>query len=350
MSQLTMLYPNLISKTLLIVAENFGLNFSGGSSATAMVTEHFEQIFREIIILCVRKGKHNLKRANFVFYKDIANLPSIIESYSNEDTIALGDFHFAHALAGQNVPYFFVYHDNWPELSKFDLFTEKEGEETIGKYGDIFSNAVEVFSVTEYKVPFISKFTDRTTVVRNGLSQAVTKKAQKVLDVGMLKVLMAGNIDSRKYAKAILLFEELKKIDSGGISVHIYGLVKEEYLERQLDEFDFVEVKGFVDSLRYDDYDVYLNTSLVENLSLSVVDALANHTPVFSFDVGGIKEVLNEDNGALIEDFDITAMASKLVDFKNGKVEFQFDKTNLADFDWQKSASKMLIIMNERIG
>ncbi len=342
-------FTNLSDKTLLLVVENFGLNFSGGSTATARVAEYFEEAFRELKVLCKREGKHNLERAHFVYYDSVLELPSMIDEHSDANTIAFGDFHVAHPLAKKDMPYFFVYHDNWPELNRFELFTKEEGQDTIDKYGDIFANAVEVFSVTNYKLPFISKYNSRATVVRNGLSQALTKKTQKKLSKGNLTVLMAGNIDKRKYIKAIPMFKALSELGSNGIQIHIYGLVKDESIKEELDKFNFVEVKGFEDNIRYDAYDVLLNTSLVENLSLSVVDALANQTPVFSFDVGGIREVVNESNGRIITDFDIVRMAKSLIEFKNDQTNFLLDRTDFEEFDWEKSATKMLRIMNERM-
>lgn len=348
-TRLNINFSNLSDKTLLLVVENFGLDFSGGSTATARVAEYFEEAFRDLKVLCVRKGKHNLGKTKFIYYDDVSELPSMLDKHSDANTIALGDFHYAYPLVRKNIPYFFVYHDNWPELNRFDLFTKEEGQKTIDKYGEIFANAVEVFSVTDYKIPFISNYNNHATVIRNGFSQALTKKAQKKLSNGNLTVLMAGNIDKRKYTKAIPLFKKLNDLDSDGIQIHIYGSVKDESIKEQLDKFDFVAVKGFVDNIRYDTYDVLLNTSLVENLSLSVVDALANHTPVFSFDVGGIREVVNESNGKIIADFDVEWMATSLIEFKNEEVNFPFDRTDLERFDWQKSALKMLRIMNERI-
>jgi len=342
-------YPMLSDKTLLIVAENFGLNFSGGSRATAMVAEYFEEIFDQVKVLCLKKGKHNLKHPVLISYEHTSQLPQLIQSHSNEKTIGMGDFHIAHPLAQSSIPYFFVYHDNYPEMKNFSNLSEEMDNEVIYTYGNIFSNAIQVFSVTAYKLDFIKKYTERVEVVRNGLSQSITKKNQKPLKKGNLRILMAGNIDHRKYAKAVEVFEELKEINSKGIQIDIFGHVHDEDLKNQIMEFDFVQYKGFVDEVSYDEYDLYLNTSLIENLSLSVVDSIANKTPVVSFAVGGIKEIINEKNGRVIEAFDTKSMALILQKIKKEDIFFQIDETELEQFDWKKSSIKMMTIINERL-
>ena len=342
-------YSNIVEKTLLIVVENFGLNFSGGSSATAMSAEYFERFFKEVVVICANEGRHNLSKAKFVSYTSSSEMMNLIKRHADEKTIGFGDFHMAYPLVNCEMPYFFVYHDNWPEMKNFTLQGKEKGDEIIGKYGEIFANAEEVFSVTEYKMSFIQEYSSKVSLVRNGLSQAITKRSQKRLDKGKMNVLMAGNIDHRKYSKAIEVFQALKDGAYKGIEIDILGLVKEDAIKEKLMAFDFVNFKGFADEVRFIGYDLYLNTSLIENLSLSVVDALANKTPVVSFDVGGIKEVLKGCNGVVVEAFDVQLMAKKLVDIKNGEISFQVQLDDIEEFDWERGAIQMLDKMQERL-
>ena len=343
-------FPNLTDKTLLIVAENFGLNFSGGSRATAMVTEYFEEIFNQIKVICLKEGKHNLKNIQIISYSNFEDLGALIQMHSDENTIALGDFYIAHPLAESEIPYFFVYHDNWPEMKEFSALSEIENNKIIDTYGKIFSNATQVFSVTEYKLNFIHQYTKKASLLRNGLSQKVSKKKQKPFKEGNLRILMAGNIDQRKYAKAVELFKIIEEINSEGIRVDIFGNVNDLRIEKKLKAFNFVHCKGFIDELRYNEYDLYLNTSLIENLSLAVVDAIANKTPVISFEVGGIREIINETNGRIISPFDTKKMAEVLVELVSDFPRFKFDAAALSDFDWEKSAHKMMKQMSKLVG
>ena len=68
-----------------------------------------------------------------------------------------------------------------------------------------------------------------------------------------------------------------------------------------------------------------------------------------SFDVGGIREIIDKNNGRIIEAFDTKSMALVLLEIKNNKVRFHLEESNLDEFDWEKSSSKMLLIMNDRL-
>lgn len=349
MSNTVEIYHNLSNKRLLLVAENFGLNFSGGSTATAKVLVHFENVFSEIFVLCKHVGIHELKRANIINYNSFDELPGLIELYSNDNSIGFGDYYIAKDLAESNIPYVFVYHDNFPELENLGITSELDSKKVISTYGQLFSGALEVFSVTMQKLEFIRKYTNDCSIARNGLSQRITKLDQKPLNLQNLKILMAGNIDQRKYKKALEVFTILESNDAYGIQIDILGHEKDECLKNSLVDFNFVSYLGFKNEVNYNSYDLYMSTSMIENLSLSVVDALANNTPVLSFNIGGISEIVNRENGVLIKPFDSVAMANAIFDVRDGKQSFNFKNTELHEFDWDTTASKMLNIINEKI-
>ena len=84
----------------------------------------------------------------------------------------------------------------------------------------------------------------------------------------------------------------------------------------------------------------------MENLSLSVVDAIANRTPVVAFDVGGLSEVIQDGvNGHLIPPYDSEAMAEAIINAVNQSVNYRFDTRQLEEFDWSMSARKMVETM-----
>jgi len=333
-------YPNLATKNLLLVVENFGLNFSGGSTATATTFEFFEEVFQKVTILCFKEGDHKLQKTTFHTYENEHDLSLLVDKFSDADTIAFGDFYVANVLVNKGIPYYFVYHDNHPDL-------EGKHDEMISTYGSIFHQSNHVFSVSAYKLDFIKQFTSKVSLVRNGLSQAVSKFTQRPKAKNKLKVLMAGNIDDRKYRKAVEVFDHLKTANEKGVEIDIYGNSNNERLEHEVKSFDFVTYRGYKKAISYKEYDVYLNTSLAENLSLSVVDSLANKTPVVSFDVGGIKEVVtNLENGVVIPAFETRTMAKTLISIKKTGLSFKMDDKELQQFDWKKSTARMLSIMD----
>ena len=92
-------------------------------------------------------------------------------------------------------------------------------------------------------------------------------------------------------------------------------------------------------------YHLLLQTSVNENMSLSAVDAIANYTPVVSFDVGGIRELISVDNGRIIKPFDTQKMASAIQELISDFPAFTFDLNKLKPFNWTYSAQKMVNII-----
>ncbi len=340
----------LKKKKLVVVVENFGLNFSGGSRATAMFLYWFEMVFDEIIVFCSKLGRHNLKHPRIISYQNQTDLKNHLDALSksgSDNYLGYGEFYIAKYFIPGSIPFFFSYHDNWPEQKRFNLDATEMADDRIKAYTDIFKHARCIFSVSQNKLPFIKQFSKKTALVRNGISQGLKKNEQRVHAKGTLKILMAGNIDQRKYSKAIEVFDQLERMEHIGIQVDVFGHTIDSVLANKLANYSFVDCKGFCEEITFSSYDVYLNTSLIENLSLSVVDALANFTPVVSFEVGGIAEVVNSSNGRLVDPFDVKQMANILVSLRNSM--FKFSMPNLFEFNWERSAIKMLDIMEEGI-
>ena len=146
-------------------------------------------------------------------------------------------------MADLGFPFYFTYHDNWPEIGKFQN-DEVLSKDMLARYKKIFQSAEMIFSVSDYKIPFISDFTDNVMLVRNGFTQPVSKNIINQHEDGRLKILMIGNITTRKYEKAIPLFEELTKLNLD-LQIDIYGNVVDEFVFEKLMQFEFVQFKEF---------------------------------------------------------------------------------------------------------
>lgn len=327
--------------TLLIYVEKFGTNFSGGSTATAMLLVHMSHHFQRTVVLCAEEGIHNLNNIELIKYSDESHATDIILQFDSDSTIGYADFYVGQIFLKTKIPFYFTYHDNWPEMSAFEDATLSNTR--IATYQAIFEKATHIFSVTEYKKKWIQQYSSNVTVIHNGLSQPVTKATSSQKEPSeLIKILMTGTIDQRKYQKAIEVFDHLQMSTSPPIIIDIYGHCASSQLRDELGTYNFVRLRGFIKTVNYADYDLYLSTSLAENLSLAVVDALANHTPVVSFDIGGIREAVDDNVGVVIPAYDTAAMASAIIDIANSKKTFSFDALNLSRFDWKGGANKML--------
>ena len=74
-----------------------------------------------------------------------------------------------------------------------------------------------------------------------------------------------------------------------------------------------------------------------------MLEALQNYTPVLSFAVGGIAELVDhKETGILIPPFDTDEMLAQLWKIKEGAYTFSFPPYRYKEFDWEKSAALML--------
>lgn len=330
-------------KRLVFYGGKFGLEFSGGCIATCRIFEEIQAHFNEIVIITHELGQHNIQNLRHEACTSIEVAIPIIQSLDDGNSLFYGDFYDAIALVKAGVPFYFTYHDNWPEQSRLSPADEEKSHYFIPIYQEIFQAATKVFSVSNYKSEFIRNYTERIVLLRNGLNHPIRKKQYMPFkkERGALRILMTGNIDARKYSKAILLFKKLAKL-SIRITIDIYGWQHDKELSNTLNTFDFVHLKGYSELILFEKYDMYLSTSFIENLSISVVEALKNKMPVVCFNVGGLGEVVNDDNGKLIPAFEIDEMAMAVENIYQGNTHFQFMDDDLSDFDWKFAGQRFL--------
>ncbi len=334
-----------MDKELIVFSDNFGTSFSGGCTATANFVRYWKDMFKKVHVVC-KQTDGFLKDDIVVWrYKDQDTLKEILSNLATESILGYGDFHTAVHFISHNIPFYFTYHDNYPELKNLDRLGS-EADVVMDDYAEVFTHARCVFSVSAYKLDYIKTYTDKCTIIRNGISQPITKRKKLNLVNGEpLKILMAGNLSSRKYRYAVELFDLMVDSDETNVQVDIFGSYQDIELFNQLSKYEFVKIAPFQGIISYDDYHIYLSTSTMENLSLSIVDSIMNCTPVLAFNVGGLHEVVNKKNGVLVAPYKVDEMLKAILEIQESIPNFSFDKCELEDFNWEKSAVSMLEIM-----
>ncbi|MFK8103376.1 MAG: glycosyltransferase family 4 protein [Saprospiraceae bacterium] len=327
--------------TLVILTDNFGLNFSGGAIATCRIFVELETAFKEIIVVGKQLGVHPFQQLKFRRYDNRRMAIRTLRQLATPTTIFYGDFYMSYYFILAKLPFYFTYHDNWPEQGQFGWQNALRAWYYVPLYRWIIRRAAWTITVSNFKYEFIRKISPCTSVIRNGINMRITKNAYEVYQPKMdLRILMSGNIDDRKFAWALALFQKIKK---GGelsqIQFHLYGKVLDENLAQQLAAFDFVTLAGFQLDIDFSNFDLYCCTSKIENLSIAVCEALCNYTPVLSFDVGGLKEVIAAPStGILIPPGDIEAFYQALKKISSGQLRFDFSQQDLSEYDWAFAA------------
>ena len=260
----------------------------------------------------------------------------ILKDLDSNNTIYYGDFYNAIWLVWTKKPFYFTFHDNWPEMRKASIADFFRSLFYVPVYKTIFKHAKGVVTVSSYKNNYISKYSKRVVLIYNGFNR------EKVTGTAGIKkkqhILMVGNIEKRKYRLACRLFRILGHDFSGRI--HIYGNILDKRLAKRLNAYPFVELKGFVPVIPYDDYQCILHASFIENLPIALCEAIYHRIPVIAFNVGGISEVVNSTNGILVYPFDLMKMEKSLVATLKNSIEFSFDANQLEDLDWEVASTK----------
>ena len=206
-----------MKKELVILTTHFGTNFSGGSTATCEIFKPMEMEFDKIHVVGNQLGDHLFNDLNFIEYKNWFHLRSILKKFSDDSTIFYGDFYNSLIFTTLNKPFFFTYHDNWPELGRFGIKNKFLSILYTSAYIFIFKKAAKVFTVSNFKLNFVKKYTSNFSLIRNGFRNHTQSNAKPVVSK---KILMVGNIDSRKYKLAIPLLKKL--LIYSNVEVEVY--------------------------------------------------------------------------------------------------------------------------------
>ncbi len=333
-----------MKKKLIILTDNFGLKFSGGAIATCRIFKPIEDNFINITVIANQIGSHPFSDIKFLQYDTRREAIKHINSFKNEvDIVFYGDFYMTYYYILAGVPYYFTYHDNWPEQKYLSLKNRIKSFFYVPLYKLIIRKSEHTATVSEFKLKFISKLNKSTSLIRNGINSGKIKQKYTVHNpTEKLKIIMLGNIESRKFGLAPKLFEILKTKDLiNQITIDIFGNILDGKLARKIQSHKNIRLKGFSESINFNSYHMLLSTSRMENLSLAVVEALANHTPVICFDVGGLKEVVkNNENGLLISKNNVVEMGVAISKIIGNKTVFNFNKQDLLEYNWEIAAAK----------
>lgn len=332
------------TKEIVILTKNFGHNFTGATLATHELIKRWSSSVEKITVYTRNEGKHDeIKNLQIIECKNNSEILEKLKKHTN-NAVYYNDDHLAYLLKKAKKQYYHTYHATWPEARWIDSKYFIKSFAFIPLYKTAIKNSKLEITVSHKYNEWVKKFNNNSLVIRNGLGINEEKyniiKTNKKGDT--YKIIMMGNIDRRKYSLALDLFKMIENSNLN-IKIDIYGRELEANLRKQLEEFNFVEFKGFVSDINIIEYDMLINTSKNENLSIAVCEAIKVHVPVLCFDVGAMGEVIVDgDNGYLIRNNNVSEMYEKLKYIIENDFEFKFESQIINDFNWDKSAKKYL--------
>ena len=143
------------------------------------------------------------------------------------------------------------------------------------------------------------------------------------------------------------LKEEYKDVHltmaGGGVSSEIKRVVKDEGLE------DNIEILGFISKEKINElgqlHDVFINTAIIDNLPVTVIEAMAMGLVVVCTNVGGLPFFLKDgENALLVDSDDADGMACQIKKLYNDNKLCEkltiFAYETVAEFSWEKIRQK----------
>ena len=328
-----------MKKQLVIVTTHFGTNFSGGSTATAEIFSRIQHHFRKTIVIGTEIGDHNFESIEFWKYHTWWHAYLLIKNQNKSESVFYGDFYNAFLFVLADVPFYFTYHDNWPEIASISIRNKILSFFYSNVYKLILKRSEAIITPSVYKIAFILKYSSKIHLIRNGYKKGHMDLSHRIKK----NVLMVGNLDPRKYELAIKLFKKLNRTFEGHID--IFGHIRSERVKKKLEQFPFIRLMGFHETVPYSKYTLLLHTSYMEHTPIVFCEAIDHNVHVLAFDAGGGREVVSDSNGTLVPPYDLETMKSALLKYLSSENEKDTDKSLLIEFDWDKSSQKYLKLM-----
>ncbi|OIN93770.1 hypothetical protein CO015_02795 [candidate division WWE3 bacterium CG_4_8_14_3_um_filter_42_11] len=161
-------------------------------------------------------------------------------------------------------------------------------------------------SVKEFSVKMDSIFQDRLRVIPNGVDTQFYSPSKRklfpryIISIGRLVEEKGFDVLIGAFEKAQTRHSEIKLyiVGEGPSDQNLKQLVKDRNLSQSVSFLGYRdEVKKLLGGA-----EIYVQTSKVEGLGISILEAMATGLPVIATQVGGIPEVIrNQYNGILIE-------------------------------------------------
>jgi glycosyltransferase involved in cell wall biosynthesis len=230
----------------------------------------------------------------------------------------------------------------------------------------ILANSTQVIAeIDESYYGVLSRVASRVTTVLHGIGEPVIASSEEggcVFEggqVGRIKVLFVGRLEERKGPDQLLSAIELLGPLLGQIEVVFVGSPGKEgdpyclsflqhaaKLKKRFPRISLV-FAGYVSDedlqAHYAGADVFVAPSRFESFGLVLIEAMRHGTPVIACDIGGMREIINDDvDGYLVKVGDIAHLAGRLrLLIENSAVRLRIGAAAAQTYESRFTARKM---------
>lgn len=332
-----------LTMNLIVLTKQFG-DYTGATVSTIEILRKISQKFNNVVVVTLKS--QNIDIPNVEVIKVNSYFDALKEIKKRKSYIGYSDDHLGFLFSIYHIKYIHTYHGNWPDAKYISLLMFIKSIFFVPLYKMTIRHAAVTVSVSKYmQRSFVGDLAKDSVVIYNGIKQDnKTNNCNSSQKNGNL--LMVGNVDKRKYKRAIKLFDLLDKRNFDK-QIDIYGRIVDKRISQILSRYSFVNIKGVTSRIDYKNYSALISTSSSENLPVSIVESLCSCTPVISFNVGGVMEVVkNKVNGFIIQNYDYSKFVDQIYQLRN--YDFNMDSNQIKQiFNWNNASKKYLEIISE---
>lgn len=333
--------------TLFVLTKKWGRNYTGATLATQYFVDRWTSQFDRIAVFTLEIGNYDNTKQNISVLKCKNEQELLLaikeENRCDSSTVGYSDDHLGYLLKKANIPYIHTYHGNWPDARWVNAEFFIKSFYFMPLYKRTIRNAEAVANVSIYMENFTKRYNSKSILIRNGMDF----KPCEADSCYPKTYVMVGNIDTRKYKNAIRVAKYIYDIDPK-VRIDIYGKAIDKNVAKQLEKLPNVRLMGQHSIIPYGSYCGLINVSEIENLSISVCEAIKSGIPVFCFNIGGLPEVVKKDKtGYTFPKKNYKQMAQNLVDYACDENKMRVDKRVLDPFDWNIAAKKYMTLFEE---
>lgn len=332
---------------IIVLTKNYGDGYTGATSATfSLINEWTSKgITVDVYTLHVVGAVNSAATVHQCLGKTEMIRKIRAKTAGSSAYVGYSDDHLGFFFRLVPLRYLHTYHSFWPVGA---FYTGRLGIVKAAwfmpQYAATIYNSAITISISDWMKHVTQKFNAQSYVIRNGVElkekHAITGGIEK--NKAQYHVLMVGGIDQRKFGHLLKVLQLMPPGLVSRLSIDIYGAAHDQALCKKLRSFSNVHLQGFKNDIRYGAYDFFLTTSVMENLSIAVVEAIESGLPVIGFQVGALAEVVTENLGVLVAVKKDQVLAAILTQIVEQGLKFPlFDNSQvIAAYDWGLAAKK----------